>query len=403
MTDRIDWRLIVICLAVLCLGVVCALPHRQPALQIVTATPESTATFASTTTPTATSTATSTPIPTLTSTQTASPTTALLVDAQTPLPDNLVAISLESAGQVSGLAAWHVNTVTDLAWLPDERILAVATSDSILLYDVLTRQVLRSLYPERKDLVDIAVSPSGNWLVAGTRQGTEQKGYISSLEVWHGPNWKPYGVLYDVDQGLSNMSFSPGGENLAVAYASPVYGCNSVQIWNVGAWQIANVMYPGTALDAAFSLDGNFLAITPDRYAMNVWDFKENKWMYKLYTSFTGAVNTIAFSPDGYTLASGHYDGVIRLWDIRTGDVLLTINSDEVIESLAFSPDGRVLASGGSYENSLVRLWDVGNGALLRSLDGHTSGVDHLLFSADGQWLVSGSYDGSVWLWGVRP
>jgi WD40 repeat protein len=136
---------------------------------------------------------------------------------------------------------------------------------------------------------------------------------------------------------------------------------------------------------------------------LKVWDLTKKDWLFTLHTSFTGAVNRLAFSPDGQTLASGHYDGTIRVWDMQAGGLLFTIQTDEVIESLVFSPDGQMLASGGSYANSFVRLWDAHNGALLNTLEGNTSGVGYLLFSPDSRYLVSGSYDGMLRLWGVRP
>jgi WD40 repeat protein len=79
------------------------------------------------------------------------------------------------------------------------------------------------------------------------------------------------------------------------------------------------------------------------------------------------------------------------------------MSTDSVVESLAFSPDGGLLATSSSFDEYLVRIWRVDNGDLLRTLGGHSAGVDHLLFSPFGDMIVSGSYDGQIIVWGIRP
>jgi WD40 repeat protein len=357
-----------------------------------------------TNTPTMTTVPSATPTATLIPTPTSTPTPSLLALMGTPLPPYLAPITLENAPQVSGLAEWREMDVTDLAWASDSQVLAVSNPNYINLYDITTRRILRSLYPRNEGIVNIQFSPTGSWLVAGSRRGDEQSGYASSFELWAGQDMKPLGIIYGVDRALSDMAFSPNGRLFAAAYASPIYSYNAVELWNAQTWSIiTNTLQVGTILNLAISPDGSLLATSPDRYAMRIWDLNELQWLYTLHTSFTGAVNVIAFSPDGSTLASGHYDGTIRLWDMRTGEQYLAFETKEVVQSLAFSPDGRVLVTGGSYQDSLVRLWSAGTGALLRTLDGHTKGVTHVLFSPDSQYLVSASYDGLIRLWGIRP
>jgi WD40 repeat protein len=372
---------------------------------VATNTPSPTVTVTNTTTrtPTTTLTPTETPTPTPIPTPTFTLTPPLLVLAGTPITGLSTPITLENASLVSCLAEWRERAVSDLEWMPEGSILAVANSSTINLYDVDTRQILRTLYPQREGIVDIAVSPTGTWLVSGMLRGSEKEGYASSMELWLGPDWKPLGVLYGSNEGLTSMAFTPNGKFFASAYASHISTENHVDFWNVLTWTITGTLQTGPTLNLAFSTDSKLLAISPDRYAIRIWDLKEKKYLYELPTSFTGAVNALAFSPDGVTFASGHYDGTIRLWDLRTGVPFLTLYTEEVIQSLVFSPDGRILATGGSFQNNLVRLWSAGTGKLLRSLEGHTNGVSKLLFSSDSQYLVSASYDGTIRLWGIRP
>ncbi len=367
-------------------------------------TPTKTLVVTSTPSPIPTSTPTITPLPTETATPTATPTAVLLVEAGTPLPQNLEAITLENAWQVSGLAEWSESSVVDMEWTPDNQLLAVASSDAINLYQVDSRESLRTLYPQNDGIVDIAFSPGGSWLVEGSRRGDEASGYASSLELWAGPNWKPLGLLYGAPTGLNAITFEPEGNFFAASYSSPAnQNINTIDFWQTSNWTINTSAEVGTILSFAFSPDSRLFAGSPDRYSIRIWDLTQNLLIFRFPTSFTGAVNTMVFSPDGGILATGHYDGMVRLWNVVTGEILLEFNTGAVVQSLAFSPDGSIIASGGSFENSAVQLWSSGSGEMLRSLESPTSGIIRLVFSPSGQYLVSAAYDGLVRLWGIRP
>jgi WD40 repeat protein/uncharacterized caspase-like protein len=113
-----------------------------------------------------------------------------------------------------------------------------------------------------------------------------------------------------------------------------------------------------------------------------------------------GAVNSIAFSPDGHILASGSQDNTIKLWDVASGRELRTLSGHtNWVRSVAFSPDGRILAS--ASKDTTIKLWDVASGRELRTLTGHAAEVSSIAFSPDGRALASGSWDQTVKLWDV--
>jgi WD40 repeat protein len=102
------------------------------------------------------------------------------------------------------------------------------------------------------------------------------------------------------------------------------------------------------------------------------------------------AVHAVAFSPNGADLAAACSDGVIRLWDVPSGDLRLAFSGHVgAVSRLAFAPDGRTLASLGS--DKVINLWHLGTGQRLFSLDSPGNELHGLAFSRDGRLLVAGS------------
>jgi len=352
-------------------------------------------------------------LPTLIPTQTPTPSPApsetpsspFLVQDGTPIPVPLTPISVDNAAQLKALAMWREENVSDMAWTPDGGSLAVATFNSIGLYDVPTRTRWRSLYPKTEGITDIEFSPSGDWLVVGSRTGSDTEGFFSSMELWRGPDLQPYGVLFSSMRGLNAFAFSNTHSLFAVAYTSPVISDNSVDLWNWVTWNISYTIETGPALNIAFTPDGKYLATSPDHYSIRVFTVKTGSPYTSFPTSFTGAVSSMAFAPSGSLLATGHHDGTIRLWDLQSSSLVYTTGLEGLgsVEGLAFSPDGTLLATGHAYGDQNVRLWEVSTGALLSELPGHLNGVTRLAFSPDMQMLVTASYDGQLFAWGLRP
>ncbi|HYX42116.1 MAG TPA: WD40 repeat domain-containing protein, partial [Pyrinomonadaceae bacterium] len=120
------------------------------------------------------------------------------------------------------------------------------------------------------------------------------------------------------------------------------------------------------------------------------------------------SVGASALAPAGQMLAVADVNKrTIRLWDLQQRKLARTLaGHTSVITSLAFSPDGQQLASA-SWDKT-IKLWDTRTGQLLRTLEGHTSSVTALAFSPDGKTLVSGSADylvdrdHSIKLWDVQ-
>ncbi|CAD8215584.1 unnamed protein product [Paramecium octaurelia] len=93
------------------------------------------------------------------------------------------------------------------------------------------------------------------------------------------------------------------------------------------------------------------------RISIRLWDVKTGQQKAKL-DGHSNCVNSICYSPDGTTLASGSYDKSILLWDVKTGYQKTKLDGHSgLVNSICYSPDGKTLASGS--RNNSIRLWDV--------------------------------------------
>ena len=159
----------------------------------------------------------------------------------------------------------------------------------------------------------------------------------------------------------------------------------------------------GIVYSVAFSPDGKTLASGSGDKTIRLWDVGSGRLIRSL-AGHGGIVHSVAFSPDGKMLASASEDKSIKLWQVSTGKHIRLFNGHTgSVYSVAFSPDGKMLASSSEEGNeSALRLWDVNTGRLIRSFEERNQWVTSVVFSPDGKTIASGSHEQVIKLWDVE-
>jgi WD40 repeat protein len=130
-------------------------------------------------------------------------------------------------------------------------------------------------------------------------------------------------------------------------------------------------------------------------------DFSGADLFGSVFTETLGNILSVAFSSDGHLLATCDTDCTVRLWEVKTGRLVLICHGHtNWVRAVTFSPSGQTLASCGA--DGLVKLWNVADGICLKTFAGHEHEVFAVAFSPDGNWLASASGDRTVKLWHMQ-
>jgi WD40 repeat protein len=318
--------------------------------------------------------------------------------------------------------AGHRDVIESVAFSPDGETLASAGADQVvLLWDVRTRQVRRTIQGYTTDICAVAFSPDGHTLATASDadEVTEVNAFGGHDTRGAGPGGSKVKLcdalsgevrqeLFGHTYGVQSLAFSRDGKHLATADAG-----GTIKVWDTATWhERATLSRGGLGIQGvAFSPDGRLLAAGDLGGEVSLWDWSRSQVRWAS-CAHGGQVRSVAFSPAGDCLASGSQDGTVKLWNARTGKVLATLSASDGACAVAFSPDGSKLAVGtyrGGYDPRPKRdqlfgdvtLWDVATRQVRRSYRGHWEGVLALTFAPDGKTLATGDGGGAVRLWDV--
>lgn len=251
----------------------------------------------------------------------------------------------------------------------------------------------------------IAIHPNGQIFASCSLDRT--------IKIW---NINTGQLLHNISahsSGITCVTFSNDGNILA---SSSAYPNATIKLWDTKTWQVKRTLRADdwvvlSIWSIAMSADGKTLVSGHHADStVKVWNAETGQLRHTL-RGHVWAVHSVAIAPDGQTIASASFDSNIKIWNANTGRQLRNLNgpgegpvgwtrsffSDNSVYSVAFSPDGTTLASGGAKQP--IKLWSLSSGETKSTLSGHTDEVLTVAFSPDGKYLASGSSDRTIRIW----
>jgi WD40 repeat protein/transcriptional regulator with XRE-family HTH domain len=293
--------------------------------------------------------------------------------------------------------------VKAIAWSPDARFLATAGNDgSARVWDPVSGRALEG-FDHPAAVYALAFSPDGSKLAAASMDGTARiwdRTAHTALQLSSGSTivdrFSPDGGNEFAESLAQTLAYSPDGQQLATVRTSD----NSARVWDTqtGA-ELIRLDHDGEVLAVAFSPDGQYIATGSADGGTRIWS-RDGVQVGRTTTDRSSPTFTVAFSPDSRYLATGGFSFAAEVVEVPAATDVLQLPLDDSAQSLAWSPDGTSVAA--ASNDGTARIWALDDGQeILRMPMGFNNVVYQVAFSPDGMQVATSSADGVVRTWQV--
>lgn len=331
---------------------------------------------------------------------------------------------------------------------PDGKYAAVETEQGIAVQDLETGDSRQLIADQFRSSSSLSISPDSQTLIAANNKAITtwniQTGKV--LQIFQPPKTLQQ---WPLDEFFNRHAFAISTDG-QTAVNGGKYG--SLNLWNLTTGQLKSQLSPPhrEVRDVQVSADGNTMValMHGDDVLVKRWDLTTGQEQIisirNSDSDYHASHITIAVSPNGKTLVTGHADGSAQVWDAVTGRKLQTLTGDEDLgfATVAISSDGKTLVKGMSHGglefwdlqtaqgirilkteehgvsgvaidadsqtvatvalgSNEIKLWDMQTGQQLRTLKPENP-LNSIAISPDNRWLVGGNRDGTVTLWNLQ-
>lgn len=227
-------------------------------------------------------------------------------------------------------------------------------------------------------------------------------GFRDHARLWDTKNWIPRGKslvhtgrLDTTENQINLLIFSPDGRRVLTGAED-----TTARLWRVtdGTPVGPPMLHAGAVVAGAFSMDGRLTITGSSGKQAHLWDAETGEAIGEPFTH-TGSVRHVSFGRLDKTLVTGSNEGAVSHWDVATGTLQGELTRWTDHEVLAFSADGLRLVF--KDEKHVTALWDAAAALPVRTFTGHTSYLNAVAFTPDGQRILTGSEDGTVRSWDI--